>query len=60
MSQKACVSCKRISFKERCSVCHNPTSDNWSGFLIIIDPENSDVSKELGIELPGEFALSVR
>ena len=33
---------------------------NWSGFLIIIDPEKSDIAKELKIELPGEYALRVR
>ncbi|KZX10680.1 transcription elongation factor subunit Spt4 [Methanobrevibacter filiformis] len=60
MSQKSCTSCKRITTKERCSVCNNPTSSNWSGLLIIIDPESSDIAGELNINLPGEYSLRVR
>lgn len=60
MSQKACTHCSRITTKELCPVCKNPTSTNWSGLLIITDPESSDVAKELGIELAGEYALRVR
>ncbi|WP_409199451.1 transcription elongation factor subunit Spt4 [Methanobrevibacter sp. DSM 116169] len=56
----ACTSCKLISSKERCPVCNNPTSSNWSGLLIITDPDQSDVAKELGITLAGEYCLRVR
>jgi len=49
-----------ITNKERCSVCNSPTSSNWSGLLIIIDPEDSDIAKELNIGLPGEYSLRVR
>ena len=37
----ACTVCKYITNKERCPVCGNPTSDNWSGLLIITKPEES-------------------
>ncbi|MGL6298519.1 MAG: transcription elongation factor subunit Spt4 [Methanobacteriaceae archaeon] len=60
MVQKACTSCKRISQKDLCPVCNKPTSTNWSGYLIIIDPDKSDLAKELNITLPGEYALRVR
>jgi DNA-directed RNA polymerase subunit E" len=60
MNMKSCTSCKRISTKERCPVCNNSTSTNWSGLLLIVNPENSDIAKELCIELPGEYALRVR
>ena len=46
MSKKACTHCSYLS--------------NWSGLLIVIDPENSDVAKELGITVPGEYALRVK
>jgi DNA-directed RNA polymerase subunit E" len=49
-----------ITSKERCPVCKNPTSSNWSGLVIITDPENSDVAKELNVTLKGEYALRVR
>lgn len=60
MSKKACTHCSLLSEKELCPVCKNPTSQNWSGLLIVIDPENSDVAKELGITVPGEYALRVK
>ena len=56
----SCTSCKRLSTKERCPVCDNPTSSNWSGLLIITNPDESDVAKELGITLAGEYSLRVR
>lgn len=60
MSIKACVKCKKITTKERCPLCNSPSSQNWSGTLIIIDPDNSDIAKELNILIPGEYALRVR
>lgn len=56
----ACTQCKRLTSKEVCDVCNNPTSDNWSGLLIITDPDESVLAKELNIELPGEYCLIVR
>jgi DNA-directed RNA polymerase subunit E" len=41
-------------------VCNLVTSKNWSGFLIIVDPEKSDIAQELKIEEAGEYALRVR
>jgi DNA-directed RNA polymerase subunit E" len=46
--------------EDRCAICNVSSSRNWSGFLIIVDPEKSDIAKELGITLPGEYALRVR
>lgn len=60
MSQKACTHCSRITTKERCPVCNNITSTNWSGLLIILNPDQSDIAQELNITLPGEYALRVR
>ena len=57
---KACTTCKLISKKDHCPECGNPTSDNWSGLLIVLNPETSKVAKELNITLPGEYALRVK
>lgn len=56
----ACTVCKRLTEKERCDACGNPTSSNWSGLLIITDPEESELAKELNIDIPGEYCLIVR
>ena len=60
MAIKACTHCSFLTDKEQCPLCRNPTSDNWSGLLIITDIENSEVAQELGITEPGEYDLRVR
>jgi len=60
MVNKACTRCHRIMEDEKCKICNLATSKNWSGFLIVVDPENSEIAKELQILLPGEYALRVR
>jgi DNA-directed RNA polymerase subunit E" len=60
MVTKACTRCHRIMEEERCAICNLPSSKNWSGFLIVVDPEKSGIAKELNINLPGEYALRVR
>ena len=56
----ACTVCKLISDKDQCPNCGNTTSDNWSGLLIIVDPEESELAHEMNIEVPGEYCLRVR
>ncbi len=57
MAIQACTQCHRLMEESRCAVCNMATSKNWSGFLIIVDPENSPIAQ---ITLPGEYALRVR
>jgi len=58
--RKACKSCKRIVDEDICPVCKEPTTQYWSGYLAIIDPEKSEIAKKMGIKLPGEYALKIR
>ena len=57
---RACKSCHRITEKETCEVCNVATSQYWSGFVAVIDPEKSEIGKKLGIKLPGNYAMKVR
>ena len=57
---KACTVCKLISNKDHCPNCGNPTSDNWRGPLIITDPSESTVARELNIDVAGEYCLRAR
>ena len=50
---KACTRCHRLIEDERCIMCNISTSKNWSGFLIVVDPEKSKIADELKITLPG-------
>jgi len=35
-------------------------SDEWFGFLIIKDVDNSVIAKQSGLKEPGEYAIKVR
>lgn len=58
--RKACKTCKRITDADSCAVCKEPTSQYWSGYLGITDPERSQIARNMGIKIPGEYALKIR
>jgi len=46
---------------EACTVCGSGNlSTDWAGYLVIIDPERSEIAKKMNIKLPGKYALKVR
>ncbi len=56
-----CRECHRVVEGEACAVCGTSNlSSDWAGYLIIIDPEHSDIAKRMNIKLPGKYALKVR
>jgi DNA-directed RNA polymerase subunit E" len=57
---RACKVCRRIMEEETCPVCRVTTSQYWSGYLCVIDPEKSEVAKRMGLKIPGEYAMKVR
>jgi len=61
MSEQACRDCHRIVTDQNCPVCgSNSLSRDWSGYVVIIDPELSDIASKLNITTPGAYALKVR
>jgi len=59
--ERACRNCHAIVQGEVCPVCNNSSlSEEWSGLVIIIDPENSEIAKKMKIERSGRYALRVR
>jgi DNA-directed RNA polymerase subunit E" len=56
-----CRECHRVVDGESCVICGTTNlSTDWAGYLVIIDPANSDVAKKMNIKLPGRYALKVR
>jgi DNA-directed RNA polymerase subunit E" len=50
-----------ISMGPICPNCKSSNlSDDWTGLVIIIDPENSEIAKKMNIKNPGKYALRVR
>jgi len=59
--EKACRTCHKILDGASCPICgSNDTSTDWSGFVVIINPQASEIAKKLEIDLPGKYALRVR
>jgi DNA-directed RNA polymerase subunit E" len=56
-----CRDCHRVVDGESCAICGSANlSTDWAGYLVIIDPEHSDIAKKMNIKLSGRYALKVR
>lgn len=61
MAELACKVCKYINIDtEVCVNCGSTgLTKEWYGYLIVINPEKSEIAKRLGITKPGRYALQV-
>ncbi len=61
LAELACRNCKFINVDT--IICKNcgasDLTKEWYGYLIILDPEKSEIAKMLGIKNPGKYALRV-
>lgn len=61
MSEKVCRNCHIVVEGNVCPLCKLPSlSDDWSGYVIVLDPEKSKIAKRLNINHAGKYALRVR
>jgi len=61
MSERACRKCHRISTGFICPNCNSKDlSEDFSGLVIIFDPENSMIAEAMKAEKKGRYALRVR
>ncbi|MCE7736246.1 MAG: DNA-directed RNA polymerase, subunit E'' [Candidatus Heimdallarchaeota archaeon] len=46
---------------DRCPNCNSTDlSEDYSGMVLIFDPENSEIAKRLNVTRKGQYALRVR
>lgn len=58
MAEKACKQCHRVVEGNLCPICKDSQlTPSWKGFIVILDPEKSELAKKLGITIPGKYAL---
>ncbi len=58
---RACRLCKVITEEMACPICKGTDlSDDYSGLLIILDPEGSQLAEKMEIEKEGQYALRIR
>ncbi|OYT48971.1 MAG: DNA-binding protein [Desulfurococcales archaeon ex4484_42] len=59
---KACTKCKYLVPHEvgKCPICGSESfTDEWSGMVIIIDVDKSEIAKMLDIKVPGRYAIKL-
>ncbi|MBI4044689.1 MAG: DNA-directed RNA polymerase, subunit E'' [Candidatus Diapherotrites archaeon] len=56
---KACRQCRKVIEEgDKCPVCGGTAFTTfWRGYVVIIDPEKSEISKKMGITTIGKHAL---
>lgn len=46
---------------ETCPMCGSSSlTEDWSGYVIIVHPEQSEIAQEMEVTEPGKYALKVR
>ena len=59
-----CRDCHRViddADAEVCPVCGSSSlTEDWSGYVIILHPETSEIAQEMEVNEPGKYALKVR
>lgn len=61
MNQRACTNCHFITKENICPKCRSTNlSEDYSGIVIMFDPENSVIAKAMDIKEKGRYALKVR
>ena len=58
---KACKNCRYIVHTEKiCPKCQGELSEKFSGLIIVLDPERSEVAKIAEINAVGGYAVKVK
>jgi len=59
---KACKNCRLIVNEEKqCPACQSQElTEKFSGQLVVLDPEKSEIGKKLEIKAPGRYAIKIR
>ena len=57
--EKACMNCRLIiSQGDVCPVCGGTVfTTRWSGYVVVLNAERSEIAKKLGIKVNGAYAL---
>jgi len=61
MVDKACRNCHAITDGNVCPECKSTDlSDDFSGVVIILNPERSEIAKLMNIKKKGRYAVRIR
>jgi len=58
---RACRKCKIIIEEPSCPLCRGTDlSDDYSGVLVVLKPEGSQLAQKMEIKVEGRYALKIR
>ncbi len=58
--ERACRKCKAVTTGKVCPICKSSDlSPDWSGIILVFDPEKSLIAGTLEIKKPSKYALKV-
>lgn len=60
--EKACRRCRYVSTgADKCPACgSDDLTENWAGFVIIIDPQHSEFASIIDAKMAGKYALRIK
>lgn len=60
-NEMACRACHGITTADECPHCHgDDLSNDYLGYVIVLDVDQSWIAAKMGIDEPGKYALKVR
>ena len=61
MNERACTNCHFITKESVCPKCRSTSlSEDFSGIVVMFDPDSSAIAKAMKIKEKGRYALKVR
>ncbi|HII38828.1 TPA: DNA-directed RNA polymerase, subunit E'' [Candidatus Micrarchaeota archaeon] len=61
MTEKACRNCRMIVSGDVCPMCKDSElTKTWEGYIMIVNPEGSEVASAIGVKAPGKYALKIK
>ena len=59
--EKACKECKTIYTGTKCPKCGSTESvDTFKGKVVVLNPEESEIAKQIGLKEKGTFTIKLR
>lgn len=57
--EKACRNCRKVvENADKCPNCEGEQFTTfWRGYVVIMDPDHSEIGQKMGIHVPGKYAL---
>lgn len=59
--KKVCKKCKIFVSEDKCPICGNSEfTDTWKGRVIVLNPQQSEIAKKIGVTKEGVYAIKTK